>query len=543
MNENVYGSANIGRELPIDFTTIERVEFIRGPGSALYGSNAVFGVVNIVTRNGEADGGTEVSLGAGSRESYEAGVSHSGESASGWKYLAALRGYDSQGARLEYEEYASTPTGGVTRDTDYETAWGAFFDLERDGLDVQLGYARRKKGIPTAQYFSNFDDPDNRFVDEQAYLDVSERFEPAPGHDLATRLYYDDYAYYGWYRFDDTPGSGIPDLLNKDDVHGRRVGAEVQDSFAWGERQRWTVGGDLRWNFDQNQRNFDTFGDAVDSRESSVEWGAFLQDEWRCFDSTTLTIGVRADGSEDYDTAWSPRAALVQRLDEFTALKLLAGSAYRAPNAYELYYGDGSSFLANPDLDPEYARTYEFVAERYFGTSGRASLSIYRNEVHDLIAQQTDPGSGLLVFENVDEINAQGLELETEIALTEGVRAALSQAFQDVEDESTGKRPINSPSHVTQARLEGSLFDGACIGAIELIGVGARDTLSGASSDEYWLTNLSLRTREVLDGVDLELGVYNLFDVSYADPAGEDFLQDELEQDGRTFLFRVRVRR
>lgn len=541
VNDNIYGSASIGVESPIDIDTVERVEFIRGPGSALYGSNAVFGVINVVTRDGSADGGLTALAGAGSRRSYEARVAHDGVSSDGWAHHVALRGFDSAGARLMCDEYASSPTGGVTRDTDRESMFGVFADFARDGVQLQAAFARREKGVPTAQYFTNFDDPDNVIIDAQGYVDLSYSATLGEVHELLARVYYDDYAYDGVYVYDDTAQSGVPDLEYHDDVHGRRVGFEAHDAFLWSDCNRLTLGVETRWNIDQDQRYSDEFTTLSTSEKSSLDWGAFAQNEFALGAATTLTLGLRLDGSEGFDAAWSPRAAAVHRLDDATALKLLAGGAYRAPNSYELDYSDGSTTKANPDLDPERITTFELVAERYFTDRARASIALYRNEVDDLISQRIDPNDGLYVFENVDNVRAQGVELQGELVVADGTRIALSHAIQDVENTDTGERPINSPRRVTQARLETALFDDAFTAAIEVIALGPRTTVAGDESDAYAVTNAYLRSRGVLDGIDIELGLYNVFDEQYTDPASEDYLQDQIEQDGFTFMLRLRA--
>ncbi|HTF90940.1 MAG TPA: TonB-dependent receptor [Planctomycetota bacterium] len=543
LNDNIYGSAAVGREAVIDLDTIERVEFIRGPGSALYGSNAIFGVVNVITKSGADSRGFEGRVGTTIGDGYEAGLRQGGVSAGGIDYVVALRGFDSSGSRLEYDEYAATPSGGVTRDTDHENGYGFFARATRGELSLETGYVWREKGIPTGQYGTVFDDPDNRLIDAQGYFDLSWRRELGGGSELNSRVYYDDYSYKGWYVFDDTANGGPPDLLDRDDVIGRRIGAELSYGFDLGESQRIIVGSELRWNLQQDQRNYYPTFDSVDTHSHSVDWGAFVQDEISLGERTELVLGGRFDEYDAFGSTLNPRAALIHHPDERSAVKLLFGTAFRAPNVYESEYSDGSSYLANPDLDPEHITTYEVVGERFFGETARLSLSLYRYEVRDLIVQGLDTNSGALVFDNTDSVHANGVELEGAYALSDRWRVTLSQAFQDVEDDATGDRPANSPRRVTQARLEAELWDGACFASLEAIAVGSRTTLAGGEVDGYVLTNLSLRAPNIYDGVDLELACYNLFDESYSDPGSNDMLQDSLEQNGLQVAFRLRIRR
>ena len=107
-------------------------------------------------------------------------------------------------------------------------------------------------------------------------------------------------------------------------------------------------------------------------------------------------------------------AALIFNPVEDTTLKLLYGEAFRAPNAFELFYDDvlagvDASQKAPAELDPESIKTYEIVLEQKLGDSLRGSASLYHNEIEDLISLTTDPTDGLFVFKNVDEIKSQGL--------------------------------------------------------------------------------------------------------------------------------------
>ena len=134
------------------------------------------------------------------------------------------------------------------------------------------------------------------------------------------------------------------------------------------------------------------------------------------------------------------------------SLKYLYGRAFRAPNAYELYYyRDASAYL-----QPESIDTHEWVWEAYFGERVRTAVSTYRYKASQLVDLQiVDPGRGRrLGFANAGTIRATGLELESEIRLKRGAQALASYALQDAKDAATGGlRLTNSPRHMAKLRL------------------------------------------------------------------------------------------
>src|SRR5512139_1786462 len=99
-NDNIYNQAMIGTEFILDVDLIERVEIIRGPGSSLYGSNAFFGVVNIITKRGRDLKGAEASAEAGSFDTYAARLSYGNRYPGGSEAIASATAYDSKGDRL-----------------------------------------------------------------------------------------------------------------------------------------------------------------------------------------------------------------------------------------------------------------------------------------------------------------------------------------------------------------------------------------------------------------------------------------------------------
>jgi len=152
----------------------------------------------------------------------------------------------------------------------------------------------------------------------------------------------------------------------------------------------------------------------LDDRRASQNWALYGQDEITLHPKLLLNLGVRHDRYESFGGTTNPRVALIYYPQRSTTLKVLYGDAFRAPNAYELYWKQPDVAKANPRLQPETNQTGEVVVEHYLDSRFRVAATSFYYHINDLITQQTDPADGLLVYNNIDEVNARGLELEAE---------------------------------------------------------------------------------------------------------------------------------
>ncbi|MCB9896486.1 MAG: TonB-dependent receptor [Planctomycetes bacterium] len=535
MNDPVYDTATIGLDLPLDLDLVERIELVRGPGSALYGSNAFFGVINIVTRKASDIAGAELAAGVGSRGLRLGRGTWGGEIDDGTSLVASVSGTGSDGDRYDYPEYSGDPTGGHVSGTDGERARSLWVALTRGDVTFTAASGRRAKDFPTGSYESVIGDDRNVTRDAHTWLDAAWHPESDGPWDVTARAFYDDYSYFGTYVYDD---GGT--YVNHDRGEGRTLGGELLVSNSSIEGHRLTLGGEVRDDYRQDQSNYDS-DVYLDVHDASTTWGVFAQDEIALADTLGLTAGMRYDRDTDFGGTLNPRLALVWTPREQSTVKLLAGDAYRAPNAFEASYHDGFvTTKPNPDLDPETIRTYELVWEEDLAEGVRSSISLWRYALTDLITQVVDPADGLLVFENVDRVDAHGVEFEVEGRFESGWRTRLSQVWQQAED-GEGQPLTNSPDHLTKASLLAPLVDESLWLGLELQHTGERRTLAGDRSRAALVTNLTLRLLTD-DDWDLSATVTNLFDVAVEAPGGSDLAQDVLALPGRALVVQGRKR-
>ena len=202
LNDAVYDQGGAGTEMPIDVDLIDRVEIIKGPGSSLYGTNAFFGVVNVITKRGRDLKGAEVSGEASSFNTYRSRLSYGNKFSNGVEMLLSGSFSDSEGHReLFYPAFAST-NNGIAKDADRDNLNYYTGKLSYGDFTLIGGHQLRKKNVPTAAFETVFNDNRANTLDERSYLDLSYQHEFTNQLNVKARLYYDRYYYRGHFPFD-----------------------------------------------------------------------------------------------------------------------------------------------------------------------------------------------------------------------------------------------------------------------------------------------------------------------------------------------------
>ena len=533
LNMPVDDSSLLGTEELVDLEALDRVEIIRGPGSTLYGTNAFYAVVNLVTRTGASVKGGEAQLAGGSFESGYGAVAGGTRSTGGLDVFATASGYKSQGPDLYFPAFDSPATNdGRAVGLDGDRFGRAFARVMKGDFTAEGYYSSRRKDIPTASYDTIFGDSREQTHDgggmlsagyEHAFTDLSRVW--------ATASYQSGF-YDGSYPY--------PDGLLADYSRSRWLSMEGQYQRFVGGRHRISVGGEVRRNvrLEQGVTSAFTFS------ESSWVAAGFLQGEFHLSERLNLDAGLRYDHYSTFGGTFSPRVALVGEVATGTFVKGIYGRAFRAPSAYELYYEDGS-VTQKPalHLEPERLETFEAVFERRLRAGLRASLDVYHTKVTNLIGLVTDPVDQLLVYANGEVARSTGVEAALEGQVTPHLLVRASYAFQDATEGPEDRRPVNSPRHVAHLAASLSLFEGRVLPGLEMHYLGSRPTLAGAEVGSYALAGLVLQVRPRPGSrLELQAKVSNLFDTADSDPGGEEHRQDVLPRDGRTAWLSVRFR-
>lgn len=532
INDPVFDQAQLGAEFPLDLELVDRIEFVPGPGSSVYGANAFFGVINVITRRAPDLEGARGTLEAG-----QAGT-RGGSASYGWRngdaelLLAANHGR-SDGRDLYFPEF-----GGSAQGLDWERFTRFYARGQLGAWSLAFVDGERTKGMPTASYSQAFNVPGGQTLDRLRLVEAGYRNTVLPMHgELTARVYHGDYRYEGRFVYQEPF-----DVINLDRTRARWWGADASLFLQLTPAHKLVVGADYQYNHDVLQQNYDIepFASYLDDRSEGKRFGIYAQDEMTLAQGVLLNAGVRYDRESSTGGVFNPRLALIAEVTPGTTLKAIYGSAFRAPNSYELFYGidNQGGQLANPDLGRERIRSHELTLVRQLGPNARFTLTGYSNEVSSLITEVEDEELGLPIFRNFGKARARGLELEYERSFKRGGKLRASVARQHISGGDSGE--INSPRWLAKLNATSRLV-GAWHAGVEGQYVSARRLIGGGEAGGFVLANLNFFSIGLTRHVDFSFGVQNLFDHHYADPVSLGFLQRSIEQDGRRAYFRLKA--
>jgi outer membrane receptor for ferrienterochelin and colicins len=536
VNDNVFDSAFIGTEFPLDLDLVERIEVIRGPNTSLYVASAFLGLINVVTKQAWMVGSPELSTEAGSFGSYKGRTSYGQTFSSGLEMLVSGSYYSSQGPhRLFFPEFDSPLTNhGIAVNADDDQSQQLFGNFTYRNLKLQALYSSREKGVPTASYDTMFNDPGTRTSDIRSYLDLQYDRKLNAGTDLMGRLYFDQYEYHGVNAYLDPFSGSI--ILNEDLSRGKWAGAEVSVSRRVLEKHRFSVGTEFRRNFLQEGANYDRSPYLLysRSRNNSSIGALYSQGEIVLAQNLLLNLGLHYDHYSTFGGTLNPRAGLLYSPFRKTTLKFLYAQAFRPPNDFELYYSSSTN-LPNPSLQPETARTMDVVLEQYFGRRTRLTVAGFYYPLRRLITEQTDAGTGKAIFQNSGSVDMRGLEFELAKTWSGGLEAGVQYSFQDLKNQHDTAALSNVPKHLGGLTLSVPLLAKKLFASAEVEYVSRRRTLAGNHVPAYFRPNFTIFSPNLKQRWNFSASFYNGFNSRYGDPGAPEHRQDILWQDGRTF--------
>lgn len=536
INDNVYGQAPIGTDFPLDTALIDRVEITRGPGSCLYGTNAFFAVVNVITQKGRDINGSQVSLDAGSLNTYNARYTFGKKFSSGTEMLMSGTIYSSRGqTSLYYKEFDDPATNnGLAENLDDDLSKSMFAKASFQDFTLSGSYIFRDKDRPASSWGTAFNKSFNA-IDERGYAQLKYEHSFDNNLVLSSNISYSRYVFRGNYPGDAMREDGTPYLnYNKENDYVDTVGSEISISRKLFQKHYVSIGAEYQYSdYDSYNYDADPYQLWYSERLYFSNWAFYIQDEFRMLDSLILNAGVRYDRYESFGGTTNPRVSLIYSPLNTTTFKLIYGTAFRSPSYYESGVNTQNH---GSDLHPEKITTYEVIAEQSYGKHLQGFVSGFIYNIDGLITEVTQEDT--YFFANTDDIKAKGLEAEIQARWDNGIKASLNYTFQDVINKSTDEPLPNSPRHLTKINLVFPMME-KVFGTVQGQYIGARKTKSGEETSGVFTMNATLFSANVIKGLDISASVYNLFDKLYEDPASSAYKQDTIEQDGRTFRFKL----
>lgn len=512
-NDNVYEAAAIGYELPVPIQLIERVEFVRGPGSSVFGSNALLGVINVVTRQPGERRGLRAFAQAGSAGLREGYLQFDTPLAGDTRLLLSASHGERAGEDIHLPDLADGGFDGRLRGLDHQQYQQFTAKLVSGPWTLQAAHGARQKQSPLPVYGADLGAPGNEFRDRQGFASLD--YHSGIGEDwrLQGQLFHGYYNYRG-----DLLYEGV---VNRDVADGRWWGGELNAVYSGFTGHRLLMGLDFQRDYRQQQVNYDLdpYELYQDSRQQGFHFGIYAQDDWRLGERLSLNAGLRYDSYSNFDGVTTPRVALIARPLDRQVLKLVYGRAYRVPSNFELYY-EVEGFAANPDLVPEVASNWDLIWEGRITDTLRLQAAAQWLQIEDFIVQNPDPDSPQ--FTNRERVQARGLDLMVDKHWAGGVRGRASLSLQRARADGADRDLEDAPRWLAKLHGSAPLWAGSRLGA-ELLGVGQRNTGEDAVA-AFWLLNLTVS--DIALGPQLRLGfsVDNLLDEAYADPGSADLL-------------------
>jgi vitamin B12 transporter len=473
MNPGTIGTAAIQNVAP-EF--VERVEVVKGPRSTLYGSDAIGGVINIITRRGAVQADS-VQAGYGDYDtrsaSFSAGIGDERAEAS-----IAASWLDSAGFPIR---------SGDDTDRGYEnTSFNAYARAGAGPVDLSLS-AWYASG--TSEYSDFFVTPVDQDFENTA-LALTADFAPTESWSSKFTVAH---------AIDDLEQNQSADFLDT-----KRNTVDWQNDFAVADAHTVTAG--VLWQ--DEQADAESFGApyAADTTTSQL----YLQDQAE-FGSHRLLLGAAYTDHETFGGHATWNAEYGYAFGAGSLVTFAAGTAFRAPDATDLY-----GFGGNPDLEPEESQSFEASWRQAVGERQSFSLTAFRNDIDELIEFVViDPDTFEGENRNVAKARIEGIEAAWQYDGERwGARAAAT--LQDPRDRTTDARLLRRARENYTAAIARRFGDGHEV-AVDLLYAGERRDFgfpSQAVLPAYWLANLSAKVA-LSERFTLVARVENLFDEDY----------------------------
>ena len=409
---------------------IERIEVVRGAESVLYGSSAMGGVINIITKKGKGRPTVTAGFEGGSFETY--------------KGHAEVRGGDE---RMDYSLQATqTNIGGLSKadspeqeEDDYEnTAVSGKFNMRfTDKTEVGISAYYNS----TDMDIDNSPDPETGLGRDGYDVLYSDMIFGSVHLDQTVNNWWNSslkggYTYNETEYFDASTGTDV----FKYSYEGQTQTASWQNDLHLGEKDMLIAGID----YIQEQAKMNSGTSFPVDDESAYTVSGFINNIWTPTDSINISAGLRYDEHENFGSATTYQISAAYFFDRTgTKVRASYGTGFKAPSLLQLYYPYG---YGNPDLDPEESESFDVGIDQYL-LDDRLTISItyFHNDITDLIGTQNI--GGVTKFYNVEGVEAEGLETTLSWRLSRELTLNLHYTYQESIDESLNRQRAHIPEN------------------------------------------------------------------------------------------------
>jgi len=567
--------------------SIERVEVIRGPGSAIYGADAYAGVINVITKDPSADTNNEMGVRVGSFDSKDVWLQTATQTQDwGIAFNLAYQESNGDGDRQVNADLQSTLDAALGTNaslapgplsTRYQLL-DTHLALNSEQMKINLwSWISEDAGIGAggAQALDVAGEDDSTLWMVDATYHLNEGQGEWDNSVRVSYLYYDLQSQFNLL----PPGTLLPIgsdgnlnftapagmVLFPDGLIGN-PGQESTDAQAefvsiysgWeAHRLRLAVGAKKQTLDAREYKNFGpgvidgTEGivsgkltDVSDTEYVFLENGSrnvryvSVQDEWQIISDLQLTAGVRYDDYSDFGGTTNPRIALVWANNDNLTSKLLYGSAFRAPSFTEQHAKNNPVALGNPNLEPEQIDTLELSFNYLFNRDLQSTLTLFSYQARDMIEFIPDDMATTKTAQNIRNQNGDGFEWEINWKPITQLHLSGSYSQQDARDEINDTRIPDAPGQQFKTDINWEFHSNWILhGQLNWVGDRHRATSDPrADIDDYTLLNLTLRRKNILPELDLSLTLRNVADENAYEPSSGEIAGDYPLESRSTWL-------
>ncbi len=462
---------------------IERIEIVKGPGSVLYGSDAIAGVVNIITKPIPEKPLFTLSAGYGSEETSLASISY-GQKIKNIGVLISAQSEKSERGRYSASEDEFEARHILTK-LSYEIS-------EKVNVLVGMNYDKSEW---------------------QYQIDEKLRFSPSLGLTLPDTSILKVKGY--WHRLDMDSFSPGYTRRSGDITYTQ---AEIQYSRPFGSTHLATAGAEYLL------RDIDaSFAD-----KSDTVWSFYLQDEISP-EPFSIVIGGRIDNHSLYGTEFNPKASIMWEISEKTRLRASVGRAFKSPTIRQLYvfFKHGNWWnRPDPDLNPEVSWGYSAGIEQVISNGISANLSLFRNDVKDIIVavntSEKIDNVPVRTWKNVREAYTQGIEFSIKAAVIKNLDINLGYTYLDTENKELDKDLPYSPHNTINVGLSYEIKPllASVYWRTNYYSEAFTNDTNTTEVKSYSVSNLKI-TKEITKNISLSVDIDNIFNSDYGEPDKE----------------------
>lgn len=564
-------------------TMISRIEVIRGPGSALYGADALSGVINIITKNSKELDGTKIGAQAGSFERHDAWLTH-GSNYHGWDIGIGIHRTETAGQHGIIAEDVQTQLDRLSN-THNSFAPGSV-SLSRHTWDMDLSatkghwkfhtlYQKRTHvglGAGVAQSLS----PEGSVSSDRLYSNIIyDNQDFTKNWSLTARMNYADVQYDTEQSFMVYPpgafnGAYPVGMRGATGLSERQNYFELTTEYKAIADHKIRLGIGYRYNEIykvSDQRNFGTHPitgapipptlELTDISNTSAafiptgnrnNWNFFAQDIWEINNLLEMTAGGRYDHYSDFGSTFNPRLALVWKTTPHFVTKFIYGKAFRAPSFQELYQANNPVALGNLDLKAEKIQSYEIAFDYRPNKKWYLGLNAFTYDVTDKILF-VPTASGNSYAQNAGSQQGRGFVLEGGWQLEEKFVLTGSYAMQTATDQD-GHKVANVPKQDVYLRADWKFIPNWHLNT-QLTWIAGRKRAFNDPRppvDDYTTVDVALHYQPQKSHWNVGLNIRNLFDADIREPTpgpnstGVIAIPYDLPMEGRNFSIDVTYR-